>query len=43
MQIELALAVPQQDHGGGIQTGALAGNPAAKRELFVSGAARPYL
>jgi hypothetical protein len=43
MQVELALAVPQQDHGGGIQTGSLAGNQASTRELFVSGAARPYL
>ena len=43
MQVELALAVAQQDHGGAIQAGSLAGNPAAAREMFVYGAAHPYL
>ena len=43
MQVELALAVAQQDHGGAIHAGSLAGNPATTRELFVYGAAHAYL
>ena len=43
MQVELALAMAQQDHGSAIQAGPQAGNPPVVRELFVSGALRHYL
>ncbi len=43
MQVELALAVAQQDHGRG-NTGRFRGRqPAGVRELFVSRAMRAYL